>query len=177
MDTVCVIYLAAPSESHLPEERLALEQLVDRAIIGEVQLQLTASFDRDLGRLADSEAMAARTAWLAEAPVARRRAAGLFRLDASVLDGPDVLAGDADTAMADALQGLLVSGRALNRVLDDPSSAGKVYSDVDHLIAHWRSGADAFVTIDDKLDRVHRQRLAELGIVVLRPTEAVASSN
>lgn len=174
LDTVCVIYLADPAPSHIAAERLALEGLVDAARTGHLSLQLTASHDRDLARLRDDGIRAERLRWLSEAPLAPRRAAGVARFDVSVWDGPDVRASDEEAEMSDTLRRLLIDDEPLERAIAHPTRAAKLFSDVDHLLAHWRSAAAAFVTIDAKLDCTHRAALAELGITLMRPSEAAA---
>lgn len=54
------------------------------------------------------------------------------------------------------------------------SKPAKRTSDTDHLIAHHRSAAHAFVTLDECTILVHRDALAQLGVKVCWPTEAVA---
>ena len=174
LDTVCVIYLADPSPTHIEAERSALECLLDAARTGHLSLQLTASYDRDLGRLQDSRIRGARLRWLENAPVAPLRAAGVARFDVSVYDGPDVLASDEEADLDGTLRCLLISDEVVERAIADPTQGAKRFSDIDHLLAHRRSGAAAFVTIDKKLDNTHRAALADLGITVMRPTEAAA---
>jgi hypothetical protein len=135
-------------------------------------LQLTASDDRDLLRLKDLARRTERLRWLSHAPIAPARAAGVLRFDVSVLDGPDVLASDEEAEMSDRLRRVLISDESLQRALDDTTQATKVFSDLDHLLTHWRTAAAVFIIIDDKLDRIHREALAEVGIVVMRPSEA-----
>ena len=174
LDTVCVIYLADPQSTHIEAERSALERLIDAARIGHLSVQLTVSHDRDLARHGDAAIRDERLRWLASAPIAPQRAAGVARYDVATYDGPDTLASDEEAKLDNALRRMLIDDEALGRAIADPTQGAKRFSDIDHLLAHWRSGAAAFVTIDTKLDNTRRAALAELGITVMRPTEAAA---
>jgi len=162
IDTSVVIAADKREEEHdLP----SIDRLIELGQVGTVALQLAEAYERDFSRFTDPSGRLQRLDWLARSPVAARRASGAIRLDVSALDGNDLLT-DGDVAQLDkALIDLLgVRGNPL----------AKAYSDIDHLIAHYMSGADAFITVDSKTILRHRERLAELGIVVLTPAEAVA---
>ena len=60
----------------------AAAQLVRLATEGQVAIQLTTPFDRDLCRNSDSGRHSVTLAWLMDAAVLLHRAGGLFRLDA-----------------------------------------------------------------------------------------------
>jgi hypothetical protein len=134
---------------------------------GSVVLQLTEAYERDFARYRGDDARRERLAWLEQSPVVKRRASGAFRLDVSALDGNDLLADDELAKLELALASILPIKNG---------APARVYSDIDHLIAHYMSGADAFITVDERTILRHREALAELGITVLTPAEAVARS-
>ncbi len=175
LDTSCVSAGAAPQPSDPPDEVAAIVALIDLAREGRVRLQLTAAYERDVERWRDDVGRAQRAAWLAKVPI--KAVGGVFRLDVSVLGGPDVLAGNADVSLNERLKALLApttSARHIAGYEEAPGVAAKVFSDIDHLIAHVKSGADAFVTLDLSTILGRRVRLAEAGIRVCTPTEALA---
>lgn len=141
LDTSCISALANSQTSVPVAEVEALDALVDGAQVGELRLQLTASYERDFERWTDTAGRAQRRAWLASAPT-MARVGGIFRFDASVWDGPDVLAGDDDVELDRRLRGILVPSLKLADVPghdEAPGGAAKAFSDIDHLIAHRRS--------------------------------------
>ena len=83
------------------------------------------------------------------------------------LDRADELAHEQDFALEAYL------GRILKVSANDPSRAN---SDLDHLFAHQKSGADAFVTTDRKTILRHANQLLELGVRVLPPQDTLAAS-
>ena len=104
------------------------------------------------------------------------RVGGIFRLDVSTLGGPDVLGGGGDVDLDHQLRMILaptVTKRPIPGHEVAPHAAAKAFSDIDHLIAHLRSGADAFVTLDVSTILNRGSALADLGIVVCRPSEAL----
>ncbi len=127
-------------------------------------LQLAEAYERDFSRYTDHDGRRQRLAWLQQNPVAERRASGACRLDVSVVDGNDLIVGDEEATLDQQLVAIL-------RVRGGP--APKAYSDIDHLLAHHMSGADAFVTVDQSTILNHRDALAAHGITVLNPAEAV----
>lgn len=130
-----------------------------------MELQLAEAYERDFSRYTDHDGRQRRLAWLQQNPVADRRASGAFRLDVSVLGGNDVLVGEEEAALSQELTALLgVRGQP----------AAKAYSDIDHLLAHYMSRADGFVTVDQETILTHRDALAALGVTVLTPAEAVS---
>ena len=66
-----------------------------------------------------------------------------------------------------------VSSRDIPGSEQFPGAAAKVFSDVDHLIAHLESGANVFVTLDKSTILKRRAGLAAEGIVACLPTEAI----
>ena len=158
--------IVSAADRRLSEHDLiSIDRLIELGREGTVMLQLAEAYERDFSRYVGDERRQRRLDWLLQSPVVEKRASGAFRLDVSPLDGNDLLA-DCDVVQLDkALIDLL-------GVRGEP--AARAYSDIDHLIAHYMSGADAFITVDSKTILRHRERLAELGIVVLTPAEAVA---
>ncbi|MCU1395496.1 MAG: hypothetical protein JWM34_3924 [Ilumatobacteraceae bacterium] len=93
----------------------------------------------------------------------------------SRLDGPDVIASEEDVDFAVALRNVLdptFDGSTMGSA--SPTTLAKRTSDTDHLLAHHRSAADAFVTLDERTILVHRDALARLRVTVCWPSEAVA---
>ena len=94
---------------------------------------------------------------------------GPFRVDISTLDGPDVLASDADADLANRLEQTLWPGGGAR----NPKRVRSRMTDVDHLLVHLRSGRDVFVTLDrDVLDKREKLR-SQFGIRVARPSEVL----
>lgn len=179
LDTVCISALANPSDTNDPDEVAALTDLVQRFRHDEVRLQVTPAYGRDFDRWKDEAGREERLKWLAAVP-AIPRAPGVFRLDVSVLNGPDLLGGDADVVLDRQLRELLEPVRRdpvnLLSYEDAPGVAAKVMSDVDHLIAHQFSGADWFTTLDRGILR-QRSALSALGLEVALPSDIVATLN
>jgi hypothetical protein len=175
LDTNCVIPFVREQPMHRTQFD-ALTALIDAADSGIIELQLTASYDRDFARYQGDDGRARQLKWLASAPIIRERAAGLFILGVSVLDGPDVHASDEEGVLYDAIRDVVAPKLDL-ALLEHTTSEelAKITSDIDHLIASHRSGAAAFVTLDVRTILRHRLALSELGITVLWPIEAVAT--
>jgi hypothetical protein len=177
LDTSCVSALANPSSTDDAAEVAALGGIIDMARAGTVKLQLTASYERDFERWKDEPRRAERLDWLAEAPPIPR-VGGIARFDVSVYDGPDVYASDEEVELDRQLRANLLPSRAGQSTPaheDEPGAAARRFSDIDHLIAHARSGALMFVTLDDKTILRRRDALAALGIVVGLPSDALAA--
>ncbi|MTA13922.1 MAG: hypothetical protein F2534_15085 [Actinobacteria bacterium] len=162
LDTSCVIAIVERQEVHPLQ---ALDELVELAEAGHIRLQLAEAYERDFERFRrDEKARVDRLRFLASAPIEPRRAGGPARFDVSRFDGVDVWASETDARLADELQRIL-PGKG--------SNLSKRHSDADHLLAHRRSRADLFVTVDRTTILVYANELAELGIVVIDPVEAV----
>ena len=175
LDTTCVIAMAKTESGNPPTELDAIARLIDMARAGRVELQLTASYDRDFDRYRSPEGRSRQLEWLSNVPVIPERAPGLFVIGVSVLDGPDVIASDQDAAMYERIRSILDPDFNGNLLSDDPSSRlAKRTSDADHLIAHWRSGATAFATLDSSTILVRRGALQQHRLSVCWPSEAVA---
>jgi hypothetical protein len=164
VDTCVLIALLNWEIEHDP---VSIEALLQAARDNRVDLQVTAAFDRDRLRSRDQRG-AELLEWVRTQPVLSVRAGGAFRSDVSVLDGPDLLADEATGALARRIQEVLRIKQL------DARKPDKVFSDADHLLAHHLSGADAFVTVDDRTILSHRVELAKLGLLVLTPREALA---
>jgi hypothetical protein len=175
LDTVCVIAMAKAECNNPPEQVAAIERLIDMAADGSIDLQLAVAYDRDFERFRAPEGRRRQLEWLSAAPIATPRASGLFILGVSVIGGPDVIASDEDASLYSAVQAILDPHFDGAQLGDQPAwELAKRTSDADHLVAHNLSGADAFVTMDESTILVHGAALAQLGINVLWPTEAVA---
>jgi hypothetical protein len=175
LDTACVIAMAKEESGNPPSELDAISRLIDMARVGRLELQLTASYDRDFDRYRSAEGRSRQLEWLSNVPVVPERASGLFVIGVSSLDGPDIIASDEDAAMYERIRSILdpdFNGKLSSD--DPPSKLAKRTSDADHLIAHWRSGSTAFVTLDSSTILVHRGALQQHGLSVCWPSEAVA---
>jgi hypothetical protein len=172
LDTVCVSALANPSTTVDPAEVTALEELIDQFVEGTVRLQLTTAYQRDLERFTDEDGRRQRLEWLRSVPQ-MEHAAGVFRLDVSVLDGPDTLGSDRDVELDDELRALLEPNRRsaenLDRHIGDTRTLARIMSDIDHQLAHARIGGGWFATLDlGVLGK--REQLVDLGIAVALPS-------
>ena len=175
LDTVCVIAMVKTELNNPPEQVAAIERLTDMAASGSIELQLAAAYDRDFERFRSPQGRARQLEWLSAAPIATPRASGLFVIGVSALGGPDALASDDDAELYSAVRAILDPHFDGTQLDDQPAwQLAKRTSDADHLVAHNLSGADAFVTMDESTILVHRTALAELGVEVLWPAEAVA---
>lgn len=177
LDTSCVSALANPSPSNDAGEVAALNDIIDLARAGRVNLQLTASYERDFERWKDEPRRAERLDWLAQAPPIPR-VGGMARFDVSDYNGMDTFASDGDVVLDQQLRSILrpsLAGQSIPAYEDEPGAAAHLFSDIDHLMAHVRSGALMFVTLDTNTILVRRGALAALGIVVGLPSEALAA--
>lgn len=176
LDTACVIAMVKTESNNPPGEVEAIARLIDLAREGGIELQLTVAYDRDFDRFKTPEGRVRQIDWLACAPIAGQRASGLFIVGVSEIDGPDNISSDEDAETYRTIRTILdcgVEGVAAGGA--EPAwQLAKRTSDADHLIAHRRSGADAFVTLDDSTILVHRDALRQRHIAVLWPSEAVA---
>jgi hypothetical protein len=168
LDTSCVIHAAQRQE-----QAELVDQLVEAARAEQVGLWLTTVFYRDQER-ASATNSAANLAWLEQAPVLGA-VPGPFRLDYSVLGGPDVLGGGVyDTA----LRRIILPQRLWAESMTEGSALSpadvRKFHDVQHLCAHHMAQHDAFVTSDedDLLDKAERIK-EETGIVVWSLAQAV----
>jgi hypothetical protein len=171
IDTCCVIDGA--QQEHAWRE---VDELVEMARAGTIELWLTTAFDGDQRR-AGADKYEINRRWLQERPIIGR-AVNPVRLDYSEasLDGM-VLACDEDDNADQIIQDLLprVSRRRGRR---NPEVAGMhpKIDDVHHLSSHRMHGNDVFVTRDSDMLDVRDQLLARVGIVVETPAEALARS-
>jgi hypothetical protein len=165
LDTTCII-AAVKGESAEPAAR-DIEQLVEFARSGRIDIAITSGFEVDQRRASD-ERRRANLEWLSRAPILS--IPGPFRLGMSFLDRSDVLVEDHIPAIDEAISKIVVGVK--------PGDArSKRMQDVHHLTAHYMAERDAFVTSDDDdmIKKRKRERLrSEVGIVVLSPSEAVA---
>ncbi len=175
LDTSCVSAWANTSPSDDPNEVAAIRDLVDRFSRAAIGLQVTNAYDRDFERWQDDAGRSQRLEKLDEIPVFQR-APGAFRLGVSVLNGPDLLGGNADKELDTRLREILEPERRRSENIpsyeEAPGKAGQIMSDIDHLIAHRNSGASWFATTDKRILKKAEQ-LRELGIEVARPTTIV----
>lgn len=166
VDTNCVLdaYERGPTRVFTKE----MDDLIRRARRGEIDLAVTSAFDRDwAGRTGEAERQD-RHVWLRVQPI-KRGLGGLFRLDASPLDGPDVLASEVDVEVVTALQRLLFPGLVAGVT---KNWRGKI-ADVDHLAAHRRNGRDVFVTGDMNFLRKAVPLADDFAIRVMSPVHCL----
>ncbi|MTA28975.1 MAG: hypothetical protein F2562_08995 [Actinobacteria bacterium] len=161
----CVVFAAVKREEL--HDLASIDGLFSLATSGRFRIQLTEAFNRDMSRKSGADELTAeRDAWLADSPVLPTPAGGVSRIGVSLLDSNDMLC-DKDTAVLnDKLVELLPPKGA-------DSNPSKAYSDIDHLLAHAFSGADVFVTVDERTILNKQQELWGLGLRVLRPSEAL----
>lgn len=127
-------------------------------------LQLAEAYERDFSRYTDNDGRRQRLTWLQGSPVAKQWTGGAFRLDVSCLGNNDMVVSDEQSALE----------RHLVEILGTRGTpTAKAYSDIDHLLAHHMSGADAFITVDQSTILKHLDALAAHGITVLTAAEAV----
>lgn len=164
LDTSFVVAAHVREPEH---DLVAIDRIVGLGWSGDVELWLTEAHDRDLSRNKDEESRQQRLEWLQSRPIVPRRLGGPFRLDVGRLDSEDALAS----------AHLLDIDASLKAILRINAQAGtrpdKIYSDIDHLLAHRDSGNDAFVTVDCRTVLRFQEELGKLGITVLAPQEAV----
>jgi hypothetical protein len=173
LDTCCVSALANPQETNDPFEVSTLEQIVALACDGVIRIQITTACERDSARWKDPVGRETRLTWLASAsPILC--ASGVFRLNVSAINGRDVLGNEADMELDQKLRRILLPSRAATSMLsheEEPETTMKLFSDIDHLMAHWRSRADAFLTLDASTILKRNEMLRDLGIVACKPSE------
>jgi len=162
LDTSIVI---AADKRQTVHDLESIDRLIELGHQGSITLQLTEAYERDFSRYDDHVGRQQRLGWLQQNPITEHRSSGAFRLGVSVLDGNDILIDSDEATLNDQLIAILgVRGQ----------SVAKAYSDIDHLLAHSRSKADAFITVDESTILNRRHALALLGITVLSPAEAVS---
>jgi hypothetical protein len=161
----CVVFAALRRE--VCHDLASIDQLFASADEGRISLQLTEAFRKDLSRdMGDGEASAARDGRLAELPVLSKTVGGVFRLNVSLLSSNDVLSDEIFGSLNLKLIKLL-------RPKGADSNPSKAFSDIDHLLAHAISGADVFVTVDERTILNRQRALWGLNLRVLRPVEAL----
>lgn len=131
---------------------------------GRVSFQLTEAYERDFSRYACESGRLKQLMWVGSSPILKDRAGGAFRLGVSLMGKNDLLVSEAEKELDKALTDLLG--------LADPP-LDKCYSDIDHLISHWLSGAEAFITSDNRTILAHSFKLKALGILTLCPRAAL----
>ena len=178
LDTGCVIAIVRREQPGTPPEQLAaLESLIELARAGTIDLQLAAAYERDFDRYRGDEGRQRQLEWLQQAPIAAEPVGGLFIIGVSRLGGPDVIASENDGDFALAVRNVLDPTFDGSKLHDaSHTKLAKRTSDTDHLIAHHRSAAHAFVTLDECTILVHRDALAQLCVKVCWPTEAARRS-
>ncbi|GAA1548405.1 hypothetical protein GCM10009804_00950 [Kribbella hippodromi] len=162
LDTYCVI-VAAQDLTH----RAEIDQLVDLAQAGKIELWLTTAYAYDQST-APADKHAVNLAWLAERPCIGTLP-GPFRIGLSPIGGHDVISPDSmksadEKIRAIVLPELLAAGKM---------PAGRRMHDVQHLSAHHMAGNDAFVTNDHDMLTKQAALQSEVGITVLNPAAAV----
>ena len=170
IDTCVLIALQKDETEH---DISSIRQLFQAALNGRVCLQLTAAFERDRVRNIEKAGALQRAEelldWVSCQPVIPQRAGGAFRLDVSPLGGDDLVCDEEIAQLSDRLEALLPQPK-VKRARPDVAHR---YSDIDHLLAHHLSKADAFVTIDRDTILDFREELETLGLTVCTPAEAV----
>ena len=170
VDTCVLIALQKDEPEHDID---SIRQLFRAALTGRVCLQLTAAFERDCVRNIQTTGAVQRAEdlldWVSGQPVMPERAGGAFRLDVSTFGGDDLVCDEEMVELSDRLEALLPEPK-VKRSRQDVAYR---YSDIDHLLAHHLSKADAFVTIDRATILDFQKDLESLGLTVCTPAEAV----
>lgn len=162
LDTACII--DAAEGTHAASE---IHELVQLARDGKIGVCLTSGFEVDQVR-ASEENYRRNLAWLSGQPIVR--IPGVFRLDVSVLDGPDVLASDEVAAVDEKIMRILRPSWRPGQAFPE-----RKVNDVHHLSAHYMSGNAIFVTRDnDDIIRRAGPLKHEVGIVVMNTMDALA---
>jgi hypothetical protein len=167
LDTCCVIDGA--------QEQCAwveVNELVELAQRGVIELWLTTAFDADQRRGTDQEKLTANLRWLQDRPVIRRTM-NPARLDYSEsMLGFMVLAGEDDAATDRILHEIIpYKARDKKRALA-PGMHPKI-DDIHHLLSHRMQGNDLFVTRDGDMLDVHEELQRRVGIRVATPATAL----
>lgn len=161
----------ALKESQSCHDLKSIHELFDASLVGRVKLQLSTAFERDRlrtkGDLSKIERATELGCWILGQPVEPDRIGGAIRLNVSELGGEDLICDEAVKALDKNLKSLLFKWNSNSTEFD------RLYSDIDHLLAHHMSNNDAFVTLDNKTIYKFRIQLATYGIEVLTPAEAV----
>jgi hypothetical protein len=126
---------------------------------GLFEIQFTSQFIREMNKSPEA-VQALFFEWFSDRDDLDDAAGNIFRLDYSELDGIDTV-GSVSDFLDSQLRGIVgVRGKEHRR-----------YGDIDQLIGHRNSGADAFVTLDGRTINNHKPQLLELGICVVTPHE------
>lgn len=161
----------ALKESQSCHDLKSIQELFEASLVGRVKLQLSTAFERDRlrtkGDLSKIERAAALGCWILNQPLEPNRIGGAFRLDVSDLGGEDLICDEGVEALDQNLKSLIFKENSNSTEFD------RLYSDIDHLLAHHLSNNDSFVTLDNKTIYKFRNQLATYGIEVLTPAEAV----
>ncbi|MGI5285161.1 hypothetical protein ACQEVF_17755 [Nonomuraea polychroma] len=169
IDTCCVI--DAAQQEHAWQE---VNELVELAQQGVIELWLTAAFDGDQRRAA-ADKLAVNQHWLEERPIIGRTV-NPARLDYSEAQlGEIVLVGEEDDVADQNIQDLLPRVSRGRRRPDEAGAHPKI-DDVHHLSSHRVQGNDVFVTRDSDMLDIRDQLLARVGILVETPAEALAQA-
>jgi hypothetical protein len=167
IDTCCVI-----DGAHHEHAWAEVDALVDLARRGVIELWLTAAFNGDQRRAPDDK-YAINHRWLLDRPIIGRTA-NPARLDyTEAMLGFMVLGGGDDDNADQVVQDLLPRVSSGKRKPTVPGMHPKI-DDVHHLTSHRVQGNDVFVTRDSDILDVRDQLLAQVGIIVETPAEALA---
>ena len=146
----------------------ACQPLIRAAESGRVTLLWSSPLEYDL-ETAGAERRARRLTWLHECPVTTRTTAPCV-LDISRLDEGDVLSGDEDTEAMTALHRLLFKPQAER---NSGYSHRRPNLDLHHAYTAVMQRADLVTVDDDDLWKKRHRILAQAGLRVLHPDEAV----
>src|SRR5436309_14517978 len=163
LDTNCIINLL-DFDSTTATSVEELTTLMRHALEGKANLCVTTALGRDLERDSNDERRREMLQKVAMFPTI----GGVFRLDASKLGGPDVLASEDQKKMAFGIQSLLFPGLSP----EDKRYQNKI-ADVDHLVGHKLNRRDLFVTDDNGILAKADALEGEYGVRVLTPAGAV----
>lgn len=163
IDTNCVVGLF-DRKSQTATSVDELRELVRYAMSGAVNLAITTRVEVDFARDKDDERRDEMMHHMALFPVVGTVA----RWDQSKFDGADSLVGSRHQALLAEVKGIVFPG-----LTSSSSKYLNKISDIDHLVGHKLAGRDIFVTDDNGILRRYIQLRDSVGIVVMRPAEAL----
>lgn len=163
LDTNCFINLFDQS-SQTRTSLEALTELIRLSMSGKLDVAITTRVEADLDRDSNVERRQIMRKFLSMVPVVGT----VLRWDVSSWDKGDMWATDEDDAAEKEIQRLLFPGLTP----DDKRFSNKI-NDIDHLIGHWKSKRDYFVTDDTGILSKRDALELTLGIKVARPAECL----
>jgi hypothetical protein len=164
LDTNCAINLF-DSSSTTATSVADLKALVRLAMKNVADIAITTRTEDDLGHDRDEARRAEMLRMLEMFPVV----GSILRWDTSSWDGGDLWADEDAARVAEEVQRILFPG-----LTPGQPRFGNRINDVDHLVGHFINKRDIFVTDDSRMVDRGEALKRSLGIIVMRPAEALA---